>query len=63
MHRIANISQLDAEERAGKALKKTELEYAVRGHFLMSKHQCWGLPGFQVGNPTFGFFLGVVWVR
>ena len=42
MHRIANISQLDAEERAGNALKKPELEYAVRGHFLMSKHDKYG---------------------
>ena len=25
--------------------------------------QCWVLPGFQVGNSTFGFCLGVVWVR
>ena len=42
VHRIANISQLDAEERAGNALKKTELEYAVCGHFLMSKHDKYG---------------------
>ena len=38
VRRIANVSQLDAEERAGNALKTTFLEYAVRGHFLMSKY-------------------------
>ena len=31
VRRIADFSQLDAEERAGNALKKTVLEYAVRG--------------------------------
>ena len=40
--RIANISQLDAEERAGNPLKSTVLEYAVRGHFLMSKTDQYG---------------------
>ena len=40
--RIVDISQLDAEERAGNALKTTVLEYAVRGHFLMSKQDKYG---------------------
>jgi len=42
VRRIANVSQLDAEERAGNALKTTVLEYAVRGHFLMSKQDKYG---------------------
>ena len=42
MRRIADVSQLDAEERAGNALKKTVLEYAVRGHFMMSKQDKYG---------------------
>ena len=42
VRRIANVSQLDAEERAGNALKTTVLEYAVRGHFLMSKNDKYG---------------------
>ena len=37
VRRIANVSQLDAEERAGNALRTTVLGYTVRGHFLMSK--------------------------
>ena len=40
--RIVDISQLDAEERAGNPLKNTVLEYAVRGHFLMSKNDKYG---------------------
>ena len=36
VRRIADVSQLDAEERAGNALKNTVLEYAVRGHFMIS---------------------------
>ena len=42
VRRIADFSQLDAEERAGNALKKTVLEYAVRGHFMMSKNDKYG---------------------
>ena len=42
VRRIADVSQLDAEERAGNALKKTVLEYAVRGHFMMSKNDKFG---------------------
>ena len=42
VRRIADFSQLDAEERAGNALKKTVLEYAVRGHFMMSKNDKFG---------------------
>ena len=42
VRRIADVSQLDAEERAGNALKKTLLEYAVRGHFMMSKNDKFG---------------------
>ena len=41
-HRIVDISQLDAEERAGNPLTNTVLEYAVRGHFLMSKNDKYG---------------------
>ena len=42
VRRIADFSQLDAEERAGNALKKTVLEYAVRGHFMMSEQDKYG---------------------
>ena len=42
VRRIANVSQLDAEERAGNALKNTVLEYAVRGHFMMSNLDKYG---------------------
>ena len=42
VRRTANVSQLDAEERAGNALKNTVLEYAVRGHFMMSEQDKYG---------------------
>ena len=42
VRRIAHVSQLDAEERAGNALKNTVLEYAVRGHFMMSEQDKYG---------------------
>ena len=34
---------------------------SIIGSGAGSAYQCWTLPGFQVGNPTFGFCFGVVW--
>ena len=53
-------------------LQRSNTWVTVRGFRYKKSHrdsgppkglQCWRLPGFQVGFPTFGFYFGVVWER